>query len=132
MRKKIISSLVATLLILSFLLMILGSISLGKNSIETCSCDRPIECSILIADNTKVFEINNAEDIVWQWHSGMEGAEGWIQYTNGKNVINDTIDYHHVADSLDEGHYYWAVWGWGGSGVRVWYSSRELEFYVLN
>ncbi len=76
--------------------------------------------------------IVNTENIVWQWHSGMKsGKEGRVQYIDGKNVINDTIDYYHAPDSLDEGLYYWAVWGWGKSVTRVWYSSRELKFYVL-
>ncbi len=78
-------------------------------------------------------QIVNTEDIVWQWHSGddMSGEEGQVQYFEGRSVINDGIDYGNSPDSLDEGHYYWAVWGWGESGTRVWYSSRELEFYVI-
>jgi len=78
--------------------------------------------------------IVNTDDIIWQWHSGMEtetGKEGFVKYSDGRSVINDSIDYDNLADSLDEGHYYWAVWGWGESGTRIWYSSRELEFYVL-
>jgi hypothetical protein len=88
MRKKIISSLVATLLILSFILIIPGSISLSKKSIETCSCDRPIECSILIADNTKVYEINNAEDIVWQYNIGSADIE---KLYNGNILMAQTF-----------------------------------------
>ncbi len=77
--------------------------------------------------------IVNTDDILWQWHSGdaMSGKEGYVKYSDGRNVINDSIDYTNPADSLDEGHYYWAIWGWGESGIRIWYSSRELEFYVL-
>ena len=75
--------------------------------------------------------IINTNDIIWQWHSGMEhGQEGRVQYSDGRNVINDTLDYANQPDSLNEGHYYWAVWGWGESGTRILYSSRELEFYV--
>ena len=78
-------------------------------------------------------QIVNAGDIVWQWHSGnfMGGKEGLVQYSDGRIVYNDSIDYENPADSLDDGHYYWAVWGWGESGTRILYSSRELEFYVL-
>jgi hypothetical protein len=82
-------------------------------------------------------EIVNPQDIIWQWHSGMEiesgGSEGDVKYFQGRNVIhnsNDTIDYQNTARPLDIGHYYWAVWGWDPSGIRVWYSSRQLEFYV--
>ena len=67
MRKKIAGLLITMLLVLSFVLIVPGPMGIGKKSIETCSCDRPIECSILIADNTKVFEINNTKDIVWQY-----------------------------------------------------------------
>lgn len=78
-------------------------------------------------------QIENTEDIIWLWHSGdkMKGEEGDIQYSDGRSVINSDIDYENPADSLDEGLYYWAVWGWGKSGTRVLYSSRELEFYVI-
>jgi hypothetical protein len=88
--------------------------------------------SIDVRDN----EIKNTEDIIWQWHSGMEnGKEGYVQYSDGRNVLHgtmDTIDYQHPATPLDAGLYYWAVWGWNQSGIRIWYSSRELKFYVSN
>ncbi len=80
--------------------------------------------------------IVNTGNLIWQWHSGMEsGKEGNIQYSDGRNVLyNDeaSIDYFHPARPLDEGHYFWAVWGWNRSGVKVWYSSRQLEFYVTD
>jgi hypothetical protein len=78
-------------------------------------------------------QIVNTEDIVWQWHSGsmMDGEEGFVKYSDGRLVIHDSIDYENTTDSLDEGLYYWAIWGWGESGIRIWYSSRELKFYVL-
>ncbi len=88
--------------------------------------DQPIEVS--------GGEIINIENIIWQWHSGMEfGNEGDLQYFEGRNVLHnnyDTIDYQNPARPLDEGHYYWAVWGWDRSGVWIWYSSRQMEFYV--
>jgi hypothetical protein len=81
-------------------------------------------------------EISNTSDIIWQWHSGMlTGKEGAVQYSDGRNVIHntsDTIDYLNAPSALNSGHYYWAVWGWNQSGVRIWYSSKQLEFYVSN
>jgi hypothetical protein len=79
-------------------------------------------------------EIVNSNNIIWQWHSGMEiGIEGDVQYIQGRNVIHDgadTIDYQNPVTPLEEGHYFWAIWGWKPSGTRIWYSSRQLEFYV--
>jgi hypothetical protein len=83
-------------------------------------------------------EIRNTADIVWQWHSGMKNGksrEGFVQYSDGRNVLHDTsytIDYENPATPLDAGYYYWAIWGWNGSGTMVWFSSRQLEFYVSN
>ena len=76
-------------------------------------------------------EITNNSDLVWQWHSGMEfNNYNRIQYSEGKNVINGEISYESTPSPLTPGHYYWAVWGWSNSGIRVLYSSRQHEFYV--
>jgi hypothetical protein len=99
--------------------------SLGIDILTAAIFNRPIQ--------VKGGEISNARDMIWQWHSGMlTGREGDVQYSDGRNVIHDTIDYLNPARALDSGHYYWAVWGWNQSGVRIWYSSRQLEFYVSN
>ncbi len=77
-------------------------------------------------------EIVNIEDIVWQWHSGMEfGEEGYVQFSDGKNVFEGTIDYENDPEPLQERMYYWGIWAWNASGTRLLYSSRQLEFYVL-
>ena len=76
-------------------------------------------------------EIMNTSDIIWQWHSGMEFEKiNRIQYSEGKNVKNGVIINRNRATPLSEGHYYWAVWGWNNSGIRILYSSRQREFYV--
>jgi hypothetical protein len=76
-------------------------------------------------------EIVNINNIIWQWHSGMEyGREGLVKYSEGKSVINDTIDYNNEAQPLDAGNYYWAVWGWNNEGTKIFFSSRQMEFYV--
>jgi hypothetical protein len=70
--------------------------------------------------------------VVWQWHSGMGSEKNdTIQYSEGKNVINGTL-IDGTPNPLEPGHYYWAIWGWGQSGTQIMYSSRELEFYVVN
>lgn len=76
-------------------------------------------------------EITNSIDIIWQWHSGMEfEIINRIKYSEGKNVSNGEINYDNPATVLSQGNYYWAVWGWNSSGIRVLYSSRQREFYV--
>lgn len=76
-------------------------------------------------------EITNSTDIIWQWHSGMEFEKiNRIKYSEGLNVIHGEIIYDNPATPLIQGNYYWAVWGWSNSGIRVLYSSRQREFYV--
>jgi hypothetical protein len=76
-------------------------------------------------------EIVNQENIVWKWHSGMNfGFEGYVQYVEGKNVING--EESEDVTPLAESHYYWGVWAWSSNGKRILYSSRTLEFYVTN
>jgi hypothetical protein len=78
-------------------------------------------------------EIKNVEDVLWQWHSGMDfGKDGFVQFSQGANVYNGVIDYENLPLSLAEGHYYWAVWAWGTAGIRILFSSRQREIYVLN
>jgi hypothetical protein len=106
--------------------------SIGINIITAAIFKRHIDVS--------GYDIRNPGDMVWQWHSGMQtdsniSREGYVQYLDGRNVIHsttDTIDYNNPARPLDVGHYYWAVWGWNRSGIRIWYSSKQLEFYVSN
>jgi hypothetical protein len=81
-------------------------------------------------------EITNVSDIVWQWHSGMPAEKNdTVQFYEGSSVTihNGIPDYGVAPDSLDNSSvYYWAVWGWGRSGTRVLYSSRQLKFHVSN
>ena len=77
--------------------------------------------------------IVNTDDIIWQWHNGLETEKAdTVQYTDGKIVDDGEIDYNSIASTLATGNYFWAIWGWGRSGIKVLYSSREFEFYVLN
>ncbi len=77
-------------------------------------------------------EIVNTDNLVWQWHSGMNiDSVGYVQFSEGRNVINGVIDYQNNPTVLAEGNYYWAIWSWSSSGVRILFSSREKEFYVV-
>jgi hypothetical protein len=76
-------------------------------------------------------KINNIGNIIWQWHSGMEfGREGMVQYSEGKSVFNDTIDYNQIVLPLENGNYFWAVWAWTNDGTEILFSSRIMSFYV--
>ena len=67
---------------------------------------------------------------VWTWHSGMDAVTvNKIQYSEGLSVING-IELEGSPDPLPPGRYFWGVWAWNYSGIRVLYSSRELEFHV--
>lgn len=82
---------------------------------------------IVVSNN----EIVNFNDIIWEWHSGMNfGKEGYVQYLDGRDVINGEIG--EKVTPLEESTYYWGVWAWNSNGRKILYSSRALEFYVLN
>ncbi len=84
--------------------------------------------SPIIVENDQIM---NVEDIVWEWHSGMDfGKEGYVQFIEGKNVIQGEIT--NTVTPLQEAKYYWGVWAWNSTGKKILYSSRQLGFYVLN
>jgi hypothetical protein len=88
-----------------------------------------------IFDTLPVTEGNkliNSQNILWQWHSGMElGREGTVFLEEGKAVNDGTLSKTRFM-KLPEGQYYWAVWGWDNSGKTITYSSRALQFYMNN
>jgi hypothetical protein len=82
---------------------------------------------VSVADN----KIKNSNEIIWQWNSGMKFDKiSSIKYLEGKNVLNNIVDYDHLPNPLKPGIYYWAVWGWNSEGTRILYSSRQMSFYV--
>jgi hypothetical protein len=78
--------------------------------------------------------IKNPGDIIWQWHSGMNLKEtrGQVKYSEGRNVINDSIEYYREVLPLSKGNYFWAVWSWSDDGTAILFSSRVMSFYVPN
>ncbi len=77
-------------------------------------------------------EIVNTQSIVWQWHSGMPTVyQDTVYYSEGKAVSNG-IELDGTPVPLDTGLYYWAVWGWGKTGVYIYYSSKQYGLYVEN
>ncbi|MBN2613546.1 MAG: hypothetical protein JXB00_18465 [Bacteroidales bacterium] len=76
--------------------------------------------------------ISNTSDIVWIWHSGLEtGKDGYVEFTEGKQMINGDIQNLTAPASLTgPANYYWGVWGWNYPGTRILFSSRPLAFYI--
>jgi hypothetical protein len=81
--------------------------------------------------------ISNSNDIVWQWHSGMNSEEfaAHANFSDGRNMVGDadfkSIDYGHKPTPLTKGReYYWAVWSWTSDGINILFSTRVMRFYV--
>lgn len=76
-------------------------------------------------------EIINADKIIWQWQPGLEnGKHGEVPYLEGKMVDNKNILSHTQPLPLQNGLYYWAVYGWESSGREIIYSTKPLLIYV--
>jgi hypothetical protein len=82
MKKRIMS--IFTLLIVSIILLVPGQMSIKKTTTETLCCGNQIECTMLITDNFKIIDINNSENIVWQYSIGSIDAE---RLSNGNTLI---------------------------------------------
>jgi hypothetical protein len=84
--------------------------------------------SLPVVNNNK---LRNVKNIIWQWNSGMEfGKEGYVQYSDGRNVFNGKVNYMNKPLSLKGGSYYWAVWGWTADGSEIMVSTRKMKFLV--
>ncbi len=83
-------------------------------------------------------EIQNPENIIWQWTSNMDSerkeVDGLfytsVQYLQGKMVINKKIQYATQPLPLQSGLYYWAVWSWDEGGRWILYSTKPFKFQV--
>lgn len=86
------------------------------------------DSEIQVQDN----QIANAEDIIWQWHTGslLSGHEGYIGFYDGRPVENKNILYEKQPLPLKNGLYFWGVWGWNQEGTKIIVSSKPLSFYV--
>lgn len=75
--------------------------------------------------------ILNPEDLIWQWHSGLDSGDyGEVHYNDGLPVENGAYLPGESPEALTAGHYYWAIWAWDPSGTQLWFSSRQMEFIV--
>lgn len=89
---------------------------------------------IVVANN----EIQNLENLIWQWHSSMVSDElnidkktlRRVQYKHGYPVLNKKIQYDTQPLPLQSGLYFWAVWSWEGGGRWVLFSTKPFTFRV--
>jgi hypothetical protein len=77
-------------------------------------------------------KIENTNDIIWIWYSGLEdGKDGWVTFEEGRSISDGMMDNLGQPIPLPALHqYFWGVWGWNESGIKVLYSSRQMTFYV--
>jgi hypothetical protein len=81
--------------------------------------------------NVSAGNIENADSIIWQWQPGMEtGKMGKVAYIEGKPVKNKKIEYDKQPLPLENGLYFWAVYGWDSGGREVIFSTKPQEMYV--
>lgn len=103
-----------------------------------------VPCSLLTAviSTEPIQSLNgtliNPEKIIWQWHSAMQEhlvdtidiQSTRVYFREGKNVEAKNILYNTQPLPLQNGLYFWAVWGWDKSGSKVVFSSKPLKFIV--
>ena len=79
--------------------------------------------------------IQNTDDIVWTWNSGLDsgsfdGGKMQIKYSYGKMVHSGEIADGPVVPLVSGKIYSWFVWAWNANGTKVIASSREIPFIV--
>ncbi|WP_242920775.1 hypothetical protein [Pontibacter liquoris] len=85
--------------------------------------------------NQDVNKIQNVNDIVWAWHSGLNtggvnGNQQIVKYNDGRKVIDGKIS-DEIPLPLERNKIYvWAVWTWNEEGTKVVKSSMEIPFIV--
>ena len=86
--------------------------------------------------NVLVNKIQNPQDIIWYWHTGMNNSNiGYVEYHKGSNPINGKIDTGAHKDialkQLTSGRsYYLVIWEWDEKGRNIIASSITSIFHV--
>ena len=75
MRKKITSIFICTLLIVGTLFFVPGTISIANKENNPYSCNMQSGYTILISDNNHIIEVNETDDIVWDYTLGSVDSE---------------------------------------------------------
>jgi hypothetical protein len=71
-------------------------------------------------------QIQNSNDCIAIWNTGMTGIDGNVNYSLFKEVSGGIITSSYAAP-LTNGTYYWAVWAYD-SGLSISNSSEEIKF----
>lgn len=85
--------------------------------------------------NQQLNKIQNVEDIVWAWHSGLNTGgvtnnKFIVEFEDGRRVVDGKI-MNEAADALENNNVYvWAVWAWNDEGTKIIKSSMEIPFIV--
>lgn len=120
-----------------------GDEGFDNNSVDTITSTPPIRwdsvdskliVSAIFINPIQVADgkIQNTNDIVWIWHSGLANVNnGRVTFEEGRSLSGNAIEDTDQPIPLPAFHqYYWGVWGWNESGIKVQYSSRQMTFYV--
>lgn len=72
--------------------------------------------------------IQNTSDIVWLWHSGIQGTiDGTVAFEEGISSYDNPV----LPEPLERGRlYYWAAWAWDSQGLNIIHSSPVSYFTV--
>lgn len=74
--------------------------------------------------------VANIENVVWYWHSGMNGNPSRVLYESGIRPQNGSVQSSTPPTPLTPGKtYYWAVWGWNDSGSRI-SEASDIGYFV--
>ena len=95
------------LILVICLILILGSISIGKTNIEPYCSNIQTDFITLVSDDSQVIEINNYDDTVWQYSIGCVDSE---RLSNGNTLITQGFFVNEI----------------NGLGVIVWQYGIEL------
>ena len=88
MKKKLMSILICTLLIISMASVLIGPMSLGKTNIDMQCCGMLTGCTTLISDNTRLVEVNNSGGIEWKYILGSVDSE---RLPNGNTLVAGAV-----------------------------------------
>jgi hypothetical protein len=78
--------------------------------------------------------IENVNDIVWTWNSGMNtGSQSSgkivVEYLDGKDVTNGETQESNTPLEANK-TYIWGVWAWNEAGTEIAFSSKAIPFIV--
>lgn len=74
-------------------------------------------------------KIVNSNNIVWIWHSGLSGSDGFVDFMQGSG--SSDLSTYQIPNQLSPGRsYYIAAWSWDDDNLLLTESSNASIFYV--